>query len=67
MNSKIIDDIKPEIAGMAPGSALAWLADKFPGQVVFSTSFGWEDQVITHMIFSQNLPIKIFTLENRTV
>ncbi|MBS7566511.1 phosphoadenylyl-sulfate reductase [Mucilaginibacter sp. Bleaf8] len=63
MNSKIIQDIKQEITGMAPGSALGWLADAFPGQIVFSTSFGWEDQVITHMIFSQNLPIKVFTLE----
>jgi len=48
---------------MAPGSALAWLADAFKGEIVFSTSFGWEDQVITHMIFSMNLPIKVFTLE----
>jgi len=48
---------------MAPGSALAWLANAFPGQIIFSTSFGWEDQVITHMIFSGNLPIKVFTLE----
>ncbi|WP_158825524.1 phosphoadenylyl-sulfate reductase [Mucilaginibacter lacusdianchii] len=63
MNSKVINDIQPEITGMAPGSALAWLANKFPDQVVFSTSFGWEDQVITHMIFSQKLPIKVFTLE----
>src|SRR5690606_21022467 len=29
----------------------------------FSTSFGWEDQVITHIIFRNNLPIRVFTLE----
>lgn len=29
----------------------------------FSTSLGYEDQVITHMIFSQNLNIPVFTLD----
>jgi phosphoadenosine phosphosulfate reductase len=58
-----LEDIKHEISGFQPVEALALLADKFPGQVVFSTSFGWEDQVITHMIFTNNLPVKVFTLE----
>jgi phosphoadenosine phosphosulfate reductase len=31
--------------------------------VVFSTSLGWEDQVITHHIFSNQLPIEVFTLD----
>jgi len=31
--------------------------------IVFSTSLGYEDQVITHMIFSANLNISIFTLD----
>lgn len=43
--------------------ALTKLAELFPGEVIFSTSFGWEDQVISHMIFANNLPIKVFTLE----
>ncbi|MGY3052105.1 phosphoadenosine phosphosulfate reductase [Pedobacter sp. UYEF25] len=42
---------------------LRFLADSYPGRIVFSTSFGWEDQVITHLIFSNNIPIKVFTLE----
>jgi phosphoadenosine phosphosulfate reductase len=42
---------------------LAYLADRFPGKVVFSTSFGIEDQLITHFIATENLPIKIFTLD----
>src|SRR5580693_3422621 len=58
-----LEDIRKEIDGLEPVEALALLADKFPGEIVFSTSFGWEDQVITHMIFTNNLPIKIFTLE----
>ncbi|UEG54362.1 phosphoadenylyl-sulfate reductase [Mucilaginibacter daejeonensis] len=55
--------IKQRTEGLDPLSALHWLADEFPGKVVFSTSFGWEDQVITHMIFKNKLPIRVFTLE----
>ncbi len=58
-----IEDIEKITDGLEPAEALKALADKFPGQIVFSTSFGWEDQAITHMIFSGNLPIKVFTLE----
>jgi phosphoadenosine phosphosulfate reductase len=39
------------------------LAREAPGQVVFSTSFSWEDQLITHIIFSNNIPIDVFTLD----
>ncbi len=55
--------IKQQTAGLSPVDALRFLADAFPVQIVFSTSFGWEDQVLTHMIFSNNIPIKVFTLE----
>lgn len=39
------------------------LTEEFPGQVTFSTSFSFEDQVITHQILSNQLPVKIFTLD----
>lgn len=39
------------------------LCEKFPGQVVFSTSLGQEDQVINAFIGKHNLPVKIFTLD----
>ncbi|CAM4068651.1 phosphoadenylyl-sulfate reductase [Flavobacterium sinopsychrotolerans] len=42
---------------------LAFLANEFKGKVVFSTSFGQEDQVITALIGKNNLPITIFTLD----
>jgi phosphoadenosine phosphosulfate reductase len=51
------------IEGKDPVAALQALAEQFPGEIVFSTSFGWEDQAITHMIFANDIPIKIFTLE----
>ena len=61
--SALADHIKQETQGLNPVEALTQLSDIFHGEIVFSTSFGWEDQVITHMIFTNNLPIKIFTLE----
>jgi phosphoadenosine phosphosulfate reductase len=61
--SALTEHIKQQITGLDPVQALTLLAEAHPGKVVFSSSFGWEDQVITHMIFANNIPIKIFTLE----
>ena len=44
-------------------SFLKLLTDQFPGQVTFSSSFSYEDQVITHELLSNNIPAKIFTLD----
>jgi len=45
-----------------PG-ALKLIAELFPGQVVFSSSLGQEDQVITDTIFKNKLPVKVFTID----
>jgi len=42
---------------------LAQIAERYPNKAAFSTSLSMEDQVITHYIYSYNLPIKIFTLD----
>ena len=42
---------------------LAFLANEYQSKVVFSTSFGQEDQVITALIAKNELPITIFTLD----
>lgn len=43
--------------------AVNLLAAIFPGQIVFSSSLGQEDQVITDIIFRNDLPVKIFTID----
>ncbi len=48
---------------LPPGEGLEFIASKFPSGVVFSTSLGQEDQVITDMIFKNQLPIQVFTLD----
>ncbi len=52
-----------EVNGKSPVEAIARLAELFPGQVAFSTSFGHEDQVITDFIFRNRLPVRVFTLD----
>ena len=42
---------------------LAFLVSEYKNKVVFSTSFGQEDQVITAIIAKNDLPINIFTLD----
>lgn len=58
-----IPSISAAIAGKTPTESLAILAELFPGEVVFSTSLGYEDQVITDFILKNNLDITIFTLD----
>uniref|UniRef100_UPI003216428B phosphoadenylyl-sulfate reductase n=1 Tax=uncultured Draconibacterium sp. TaxID=1573823 RepID=UPI003216428B len=42
---------------------LRYLVEQHPGKVVFTTSFGYEDQVITDYIFRNDLDIKVVTLD----
>jgi phosphoadenosine phosphosulfate reductase len=39
------------------------LTERFPEQITFSTSFSYEDQILTHKILKNNFPVKIFTLD----
>ena len=59
----MIATLKEELEGLDVVAKLKYLAEKHKDRIVFSTSFGWEDQVVTHLIFSNNIPIKVFTLE----
>ena len=52
-----------EIESSSLPEAVSLVADLFPGKVVFSSSLGQEDQVLTDIIFKNNLPVKIFTID----
>lgn len=39
------------------------LTEEFPGAVAFSTSFGQEDQVLADIIWKNQLPVRVFTLD----
>lgn len=60
------EDQISDLSGRVDGSIESFLqhiSEKYPGKVTFSTSFGFEDQAITHIILSNNFPISIFTLD----
>lgn len=59
----IAERITYQISRLNAIDALRQLTEEFPGQVTFSSSFSFEDQVISHDILSNQLPISIFTLD----
>ncbi len=62
-NQNSIEALQQQAAGLSIPEVLELLANQFPGQVTFSSSFSFEDQVITHDILANKLPISIFTLD----
>ncbi len=58
-----ISDLSSQVNSLSIEEMLFELVNKFPGQVTFSTSFSFEDQAVTHKIFSNNFPVSIFTLD----
>jgi phosphoadenosine phosphosulfate reductase len=53
----------PELKGDDPGARLQSLRAAVDGRILFTTSFGLEDQAITHLIFSLGLEIEVATLD----
>ena len=51
------------LQSLSSTEGLSFLTENIAGKIVFSSSFGQEDQVITDMIFRNNLPIEVFTLD----
>jgi len=58
-----INELKTLVSGKAIEKQLKILSDRFPGKILFTTSFGIEDQVITQIIFDNDLPIEVATLD----
>lgn len=63
MKSIFADELAAELKNLSAEEGLAFIADQYGRRAKFSTSFGIEDQVITHLIASQSLSIEIFTLD----
>lgn len=52
-----------EIENAPLADALKRVTDQFPGETVLSSSLGQEDQVLTEVIATNKLPVRIFTLD----
>lgn len=64
------DELKNSLGGlrsviddMELSQSLAYLAELFAGKVTLSSSFSWEDQVLSHFVLDARLDIEIFTLD----
>ncbi|HUX57193.1 MAG TPA: phosphoadenylyl-sulfate reductase [Bacteroidales bacterium] len=58
-----LKELNEQLSGESIEERLKNLVSLYPDRVIFTTSFGIEDQVITHIIFSNNLNIKVVTLD----
>ena len=63
MSSTIAQALIEKTKNFSIEETLAFLASEYQNRLVFSTSFGQEDQVITALIAKNDLPINIFTLD----
>ncbi len=57
------EELKDQLTGKTPVDQMKELVRLFPGEVLFTTSFGIEDQVISHMIFKEEIPAEVATLD----
>ncbi len=52
-----------QIKNLGPEEIIRFFLLKFPGECIFSTNLGPEDQLLTWMISKTGLPVKVFTLD----
>lgn len=58
-----LNELTNRLNGRTIADSLKILVSRFPGKVMFTTSFGIEDQVITHIIFKHSIPVEVVTLD----
>lgn len=58
-----LKELTEQLSGKSIEDQLQMFTELFPGKVIFTTSLGIEDQVITHKIFTNNINIKVVTLD----
>ncbi len=63
MNEELALQFNKEAEGLSIPETIRMLCNRLSGPVVFSTSFSYEDQVVTDIIFTADLPVSLFTLD----
>ena len=63
MSIAIVQTLLEKTKDYSIEQTLSFLSEEFKSKVVFSTSFGQEDQVITDFIARNNVDVNIFTLD----
>jgi phosphoadenosine phosphosulfate reductase len=62
-SDKSVDELAQSFGPLSLEERLQILSESVSGRAVFTTSFGMEDQAITHAIFSHKIPIDTVTLD----
>ncbi len=57
------EELKDRLTGKNTETQLREIVSLFPGKTLFTTSFGIEDQIISHMIFENDIPVDVATLD----
>jgi phosphoadenosine phosphosulfate reductase len=63
MDKKNVDQLNEKLKGKSSLEILKMVSGEFEQKIRFASSMGLEDQVITHMIADNHLPIEVFTLD----
>ncbi len=58
-----LQELRAQLSDKTIEQQLRIICKTFPGKVIFTTSLGIEDQVITHKIFTENFDIRVVTLD----
>ena len=60
---RFAEDLAAALGGARLSDRLALVRSRIPGRIVFTTSFGLEDQALAHLIFTERLKIEVATLD----
>ena len=64
MQREQLEQYRIRLTGSTPEAIIAWAASTFePGRIALASSFGAEDQVLTHILAQISPRIEIFTLD----
>mgnify|MGYP006286736595 FL=1 len=60
---KTAEFLNEALNGKSIKEKLTYLTQKYPDKVIFTTSFGYEDQLISDIIFRNDFPLEVVTLD----
>jgi len=63
MDKKTADQLNEKLKGKSAAEILKFVSEEFRQKIRFASSMGVEDQVITHLIAENQLPVDVFTLD----
>jgi len=63
MTRQLADSLNEKLKNSSPTEILEFAAQEFKSKIRFASSMGVEDQVITHIIAKEKIPVEIFTLD----